>query len=110
MWFFVGLVSAYDGYLVVETRAVISQCEQNPMCSYLIDIDRGELSLLLRSKALGTAAVLLSLVALRLRDEKLAWPVASGLVAFQFGLLLYLTLDFPCDWLPVAASGGVGGR
>jgi hypothetical protein len=72
----------------------------------LIAVDRGDLSLLLRTKALGTAAVLLSLVALRLRDEKLAWPVAFGLVAFQLALLLYLTVDFPTDWLPVAASMG----
>ena len=96
LWFFVAGVSLYDGYLLLENQAVIAQCEENPICRYLIYINGGDLSLLLRSKALGTTAALLALWAVWLRQKRLALPVASAVALFQLVLLLYLTTD----WTP----------
>jgi hypothetical protein len=92
---FVAAVSLYDGYLVLENQDVIAGCEENPVCRYLIRIDGGGVSLLLRSKALGTSAALLVMLAVWLRNKQLALPVAAVVAAFQLALLLYLTLDVP---------------
>jgi len=95
LWSFVGAVSFYDGYLLAANREVIGETEENPVCRYLLQINRGDVSLLLRSKALGTGAALLTMVAVWLRDKRIGLPITAAVAAFQLVLLLYLTFAPP---------------
>jgi hypothetical protein len=95
LWSFVAAVSFYDGYLLVENREVIKDTEENPVCRYLLEINRGDVSLLLRSKALGTGAALLVMVAVWWRDQRVGLPITASVAVFQLALLLYLTFAPP---------------
>lgn len=95
MWFFVGLVSAYDAWLVVKYWESITQMEQNPLCQYFIALGEGDWSIFVRAKTSGTLAVLGVLAGLYRNNRRLALPVFSAVSLFQFGLLLYLTLAAP---------------
>lgn len=87
---FVGLVSAYDGYLVVRTGEAIHDFEKNPVGLYLIECNNGNPSIFLRVKAAGTLLVLAVLSFLHHYSQKLANPIAFGLVLFQAVLLIFL--------------------
>lgn len=89
---FVGVVSAYDGYLVIRTGNAIVEFELNPVGKYLIQFNHNDASLFLRLKAAGTVLVLSSLVALWRKAPHLAGPVAVILTLFQAGLLVFLEL------------------
>ncbi len=91
MWFFVGLVSAYDGWLVVKYWESITQLERNPLCQYFIWLGHGDWSIFLRAKTSGTLAVLSVLAGLYRSNRRLALPVAVAVTVFQLALLLYLT-------------------
>lgn len=94
MWFFVGVVSAYDGWLVVKYWQSIADLEQNPVCQYLIELGHGDSSIFIRAKASGTLAVLSVLASLYRAKPRLAMPVAAAVTLFQFGLLFHLTGHF----------------
>ena len=87
---FVGGVSVYDGYLVLRTGNEITQFEKNPVGLYLIQIDHGDPNLFLAAKGVGTLMVLTALTLLYRRSPRLALPVASALIVFQAGLLIFL--------------------
>ncbi len=87
---FIGTVSAYDAWLVVLTKSEILWLEQNPVCWHLINLEPEYLSLFLPAKAAGTIAVLAFLFWLYSRQRWHALSAASGVAAYQFGLLLYL--------------------
>jgi hypothetical protein len=87
---FVGAVSLYDGYLVIRTGADIVEFEKNPVGSFLLAQNHGDPTLFLMSKAVGTAIVLAVLTVLYRRSQRLALPVASALMLFQAGLLVFL--------------------
>jgi hypothetical protein len=87
---FVGAVSVYDGYLVVRTGDDIVQFEKNPVGLFLIQCDHGDPALFLMVKAVGTSLVLAALAVLYRRSPRLAYPVASALMLFQAGLLIFL--------------------
>jgi len=87
---FVGAVSVYDGYLVVRTGDEIVHFEKNPVGLFLIQCDHGNPALFLTIKAAGTALVLAALAVLYRRSPRLAYPVASALMLFQAGLLIFL--------------------
>jgi hypothetical protein len=91
VWLFVGLVSAYDAYLVVLYAESILGMEQNPICRYLIERDTG-LTLFLQAKGAGTCTVLAILGALYLRRQRQAQFIAGGVALFQLVLLWYLTM------------------
>lgn len=95
MWFFVGLVSAYDGWLVVKYWESILDMERNPFCQYLIALDERDSSIFLRFKTSGTVAVLSVLAGLYRSNRRLALPVTVAVTFFQLGLLLYLTFGPP---------------
>ena len=95
MWLFIGLVSAYDAYLVERYSESIVDMEENPVGQYLLEIDNGGTSLLIRTKAGGTAIVLCILVLLYTRCRRIALPVVKSIAAFQFCLLMYLTIGVP---------------
>jgi hypothetical protein len=88
--FTIGVISAYDAYLVKVYRAVILDMEQNPICAMLIRCDPHYLSYFVLAKAAGTVCVLVVLAALFARRRRLALPVVSGVTVFQLGLLVYL--------------------
>lgn len=90
LWSFIGAVSAYDAWLVVLTKTEILFMEQNPVCRHLINLDPEYLGVFLPAKAVGTIAVLAILFWLYLRRRWHALSAASGVAAYQFGLLLYL--------------------
>ena len=84
-WCFIGLVSAYDAYLVQVYRSFIQEMEENPICAALIRLDPQGLTFFMAGKLLGTAIVLTSLWMLVRWKPRLSMPVISGVAAFQFG-------------------------
>jgi hypothetical protein len=87
---FVGAVSVYDGYLVIRTGSDIREFEKNPVGSFLLDQNHGDPTLFLVAKAAGTSVVLAALTVLYRRSQRIAFPVASALMLFQAGLLVFL--------------------
>jgi hypothetical protein len=87
---FVGAVSVYDGYLVIRTGSDIREFEKNPVGLFLLDQNHGEPTLFLITKAAGTSIVLAALTVLYRRSQRIAFPVASALMLFQAGLLVFL--------------------
>lgn len=90
MLFFVGTISIYDGYLVLRTGEEIREYEKNPVGLCLIEINHGDPAFFLIAKGTGTIIVLASLIVLYRRWQRVAFPVASALVFFQTGLLIFL--------------------
>jgi len=89
-WLFVGLVSVWDGYLVWLYDCCIYFTELNPICKYLIKLNRYDVTLLLLCKATSTLLVLLVLQVLFSRAPRLAFPVVNCVALFQLLLLLFL--------------------
>jgi hypothetical protein len=87
---FVGAVSVYDGYLAIRTGSDIREFEKNPVGLFLLDQDHGDPTLFLITKAVGTSIVLAALTVLYRRSQRIAFPVASALMLFQAGLLVFL--------------------
>jgi hypothetical protein len=87
---FVGAVSVYDGYLVIRTGDDIRQFEKNPVGLFLIEHNHNDPTLFLMAKAAGTSLVLAALTVLYRRSPRIAFPVASALMLFQSGLLVFL--------------------
>ncbi len=88
----IGVISAYDAYLVKHVRPVILSFERNPVCAMLIHWDPHQLSYFFLAKALGTVLVLGILIGLFCWKRSLALPVITGVMGFQVGLLAYLNL------------------
>jgi hypothetical protein len=95
LWVFIGLVSLFDGFLVVRFRDVIPEVEQNPIGAFLLDLDHGGPGLFLRTKAAGTLLVLSALIGLYRYRRCWAAPVTGTLACFQCALLVYLTSGTP---------------
>jgi hypothetical protein len=89
-WVFIGIVSAYDAYLVVRYRDMILQAEENPVCLLLIRMDHEHLSVFLTAKFVATCLVLLTLLALYRAWRRFARPIVAGVASFQLALLVYL--------------------
>src|SRR5580704_10251060 len=87
---FVGAVSVYDGYLVVRTGDEIRHFEKNPVGLFLIEHNHGDPTVFLMAKAAGTLVVLAALTLLYQRSQRIAFSVASALMLFQAGLLVFL--------------------
>jgi len=87
---FVGAVSLYDGYLVLRTGDEIRQFEKNPVGLFLIEHNHGDPIVFLIVKAIGTCIVSSALALLYRRSQRIAFPVASALMLFQAGLLIFL--------------------
>jgi hypothetical protein len=87
---FVAAVSLYDGYLVLRTGDEICQFEKNPVGLFLIEHNHGDPFVFLIVKAVGTSTVLAALSVLYRRSQRIAFPVASALMLFQAGLLIFL--------------------
>jgi hypothetical protein len=90
LWSFIGCVSVFDSWLVVRFRDVIQQVEENPVGSYLIDLNNGHPEVFLWTKAAGTVLVLSVLAGLYKYRRGWAFPVTACVAIFQCGLLVYL--------------------
>ncbi|HET6328340.1 MAG TPA: hypothetical protein VFG04_26900 [Planctomycetaceae bacterium] len=88
---FVGAVSVYDGYLVIRTGDEITHFEKNPVGLFLIEHNHGDPTVFLLAKAAGTIVVLTALTAIYRRSHRIAFSVASALMLFQAGLLVFLS-------------------
>jgi hypothetical protein len=91
-WGTIGLVSAYDAYLVVLYQPAILTLERNPLCRLLITWDPHGLSYFLGAKTLGTLVVLSVLIAMHTWFRPLALRVVTGVALFQAGLVCYMYL------------------
>jgi hypothetical protein len=91
-WFAIGVISAYDAYLVKVFRPVIFSYERNPVCLTLIHWDPERLSYFFVAKGAGTVVVMAVLALLYCWKRRLAYPVITGVAVFQVGLVFYLNL------------------
>jgi len=91
-WIVIGVISAYDAYLVKVFRPVVLSLERNPVCATLIHWDPHQLSYFFVAKGAGTMLVLAVLIALYFWKRRLALRVITGVTVFQVALLLYLNL------------------
>ena len=88
--FVIGMISAIDLYWIGKTRCVIAEHEQNPVGTYLIGLDGGDVSLFMAAKFAGTMLalyIILTLKRLRFRHTIL---IASLIALAQIALLIYL--------------------
>jgi hypothetical protein len=89
-WVFIGLVSAYDAWLVKAYEQVIFDVEKNPLARYILLSSDRSVEPFLCCKAAGTLLVLTILWLLYRHTPRLAWPVIQSVAAFQLLLLVFL--------------------
>lgn len=94
-WFFgllafVAIVSVHDAALLVVNQESILEFEQNPIGSWLIQMNNGSVWLFVFLKLLGTSVVCAILASIFEYSKSLAMIVVSPLATFQAVLLSYL--------------------
>lgn len=87
---FIGIVSVHDAYLLLHNRQDILEYEKNPVGRWLIEVGGGDVMLFIAVKLTTTAAVCSFLISRYRRRPQQTHFVATGVAAFQLGLLLYL--------------------
>ena len=92
LWLFLIFVSVFDGYLIVRFRHELHKTELNPLGRLLIQLNGGQVWLLLASKFLGTVAAASIVLMIYGRRPRLGMTIAGVLAALQFALLLFLVL------------------
>src|SRR5260221_12032168 len=83
LWLLIGAISAIDTYLTVKFRESLIFLESNPIANMLLDLDKGDASLLIGFKFMGSTVALGILAALYLRNRRIGLMVSSGLACFQ---------------------------
>ena len=94
-WSFIGMVSAFDTYLIDRFGDVLVTLEENPVGMFLINLNGGNVSVFIRLKLAGTVLVMSVLAGLYFYHRRWSFPVTASVAAFQFGLLFYLVLSCP---------------
>jgi hypothetical protein len=92
LWLFLIFVSVFDGYLIVRFRHELHRTELNPLGRLLIQLNGGQVWLLLASKFLGTVAAASIVLLIYGRRPRLGIIIAGVLATAQLGLLLFLLL------------------
>jgi hypothetical protein len=92
LWLFVIFVSVFDGYLVVRFRQELHARELNPLGRLLIQLNGGQVWLLLAAKFIGTVAAATVVLLLYGRWPRVGITVASVVAGLQLCLLLFLLL------------------
>ena len=92
LWLFLIFVSVFDGYLIVRFRDELHKTELNPLGRMLIQLNGGQVWLLLASKFLGTVAAASIVLMIYGRRPRLGMTIAGVLATLQLGLLLFLLL------------------
>ncbi|MFN0054344.1 MAG: hypothetical protein ACKV0T_19380 [Planctomycetales bacterium] len=90
LWVFISLVSTWDTYLTVLYQEQLFYTEENPIGRMLLTLNRGDPSLLIGAKFLGSSLVLGVLALLYVRNRPLGMTVTGAIATFQLGLLGYL--------------------
>jgi len=85
----IGLVSAYDTFLLVRFQDLI--VEENPMGRWLMAADEGSVALFVGCKFAGTILVLATITFLYLFRSSMGLVVAAALSSGQLVLAWYLT-------------------
>ena len=92
LWLFAIFVSVFDGYLAIRYRHELHETELNPVGKLLIDLNGGQVWLLVGLKFLGTVAAATLVLLIYGRWPRTGLAIAAGLATCQLGLLLFLVL------------------
>src|SRR5262245_54762408 len=92
LWLFAIFVSVFDGYLVVRYRYELHRTELNPLGRLLIQLNGGQVWLLLAAKFVGTVAASTLVLLIYGQRPRVGMTIASVLATLQLGLLLFLLL------------------
>lgn len=92
LWLFVIFVSVFDGYLVVRFRDELHKTEINPLGRLLIQLNGGQVWLLLIAKFAGTVAAATAVLLIYGRWPRVGMTVAGAIAGVQLCLLLFLLL------------------
>jgi hypothetical protein len=90
LWFFIGLVSAYDGYLNLRYPVTV-ESEENPIARGILQATGNDVPLLISAKFFGTSLCLAFLLWCYFQKKEWAWMFTSVLTVVQTGVLVYLT-------------------
>ena len=88
--FVIGIISAIDLYWIGKTRCVIQEHEENPLGTYLIGLDGGDVSLFMAVKFAGTMLALYILLRLKRAKFRHTILITSLIALGQIALLIYL--------------------
>jgi hypothetical protein len=97
LWLFIGAVSAMDCYLVFRFRDLMWELEENPIGRYLIELDNGNVTVFILTKAAGTVVVMCVLAGLYVYRRRWSFPITGSIAAFQLTLFIYVGLSIPID-------------
>lgn len=100
-WLFVGLVSAYDAFLIVKFQHLVHDFEMNPIGRWMMDLeylqpipDTNGVAAFLGCKFAGTIIALGVMMLVYWRNERMGLTVVGALVVFQASLAAFLTLGY----------------
>ncbi|MBW8884648.1 MAG: hypothetical protein JF612_07695 [Planctomycetia bacterium] len=86
-------MSVFDGYLGVRFRHELHQTELNPVGRLLINLNGGQVWLLLVAKFVGTVTAATIVLLIYGSRPQLGLTIAGVLAALQLALLLFLLLS-----------------
>jgi len=89
-WLLIAGISVHDGFLALLYLPGFPEQELNPFARLLLDLNRGNVWLLLAVKSCGTIAVCCILLLLYWRHRRIGVAVALGVASLQLLLLLIL--------------------
>lgn len=89
-------VSMYDVYWSFKTQDVLVEFEKNPIGTWLINMDGGDIALFMTVKMMGTMAVILAIPAIYFARRTWGLIVCVSLAIFQ--LLLFGFLNYGHLW------------
>jgi len=89
-WAFILFASAHDGYLLIANRQTMWVAELNPVGKWLIQLNGGDIWLLLAMKTMGTVMAAAVLLVLYWTRPRVGWIACAAVAAFQLALLLFL--------------------
>lgn len=93
LWLFIGLVSAFDAYLVLRYEDLIYYLECNPVGRFLLEVDPRRPALFVGTKFLGTIVVLYLLLGIYHSNQRVGRWMAASIAVFQLLLLGWLVLS-----------------
>lgn len=86
----IAAVSMYDVYWSFKVQDVLIEYEQNPIGTWLINLDNGDIALFMTVKMMGTMVVVLAIPALYYFRRSWGLICCTSVATFQVLLLCYL--------------------
>jgi hypothetical protein len=90
LWLFVIFVSVFDGYLALRYRHELHKTELNPYGRWLIQLNGGQVWLLLAAKFAGTVAAATIVLLIYGRWPRIGLIVTAIVACLQLCLLVFL--------------------